>query len=190
MKPGRILPILLLIFSSSGFSQEISFFAEDLKFSLNQDRFEVDGLYYFRNNTSKEIKRMLFYPFPETAVYGPITHISIRKEGDTTSMLTRQTNEGCLFKLKIPPHGEVVYRIGYGQEMQGNEAKYIITTTQAWDAPFEMAKYQLVFPKSLKTLKSTLPPDSIATGVENVFYFWKRQNFMPNKDFEFEISND
>lgn len=179
--------MLMIIMAFQGFSQNISFFAEDLKFDLNDDRFEVDGLYHFRNNTAEEIRQMLFYPFPDTEVYGSISHVSIHPADDTTNMLSRQNEDGCLFKLKIPPNEEVVYRIGYRQQLKANKAKYIITSTQAWEAPFETAKFQLAFPKDLQTLTSSIPPDSIASGSENVTYFWNRKNFMPDRDFEFEF---
>lgn len=177
--------LIFLIFSAIG--QNISFYAEDLKFSLNKTAIEVDGLYYFRNNTGNEIKQMLFYPFPDIEKYGGITFIKIHIEGDTTSMLATQSAKGSLFKVKIPANGEVAYRINYGQKLKSGEAKYIVTTTQAWKEPFEFANYSLTFPVNMMLDSVSIAPDSTAAGAGFIKYFWERRNFMPDRDFIFWI---
>ena len=165
--------------------QNISFYAEDLNFHLTNETFEVDGLYYFRNNSGNEIKQMLFYPFPDVEKYGEISFISIHKDGDTASMLATKSVKGSLFKLNIPANGEVAYCINYGQKIKSNKAKYIITTTQAWKEPFEFANYSLNFPENISIDSISIVPDSstIQGGVNK--YFWHRKEFMPDKDFIF-----
>ena len=169
--------------------QNISFYAEDLNFYLTESTFEVDGLYYFRNNTGNEIRQMLFYPFPDIEKYGEITFIKIYIEGDTTSMLVTQSAKGSLFKVKIPGNGEVAYNINYGQKLKSSEAKYIITTTQAWNHPFEFANYSLSFPEKMIVDSVSIPPDSTAVEAGLKKYLWQRKNFMPDRDFIFWFSN-
>jgi len=169
--------------------QNLSFFAEDLHFYLNEKSFEVDGLYYFRNNTDKEIKQMLFYPFPDIAKYGDIDFIKIHIQGDTTSMLAMQSTKGSLFKVKIPAKGEVAYQINYQQRCKTNLAKYIITTTQQWNKPFEFANYSLTFPTSIIIDSISIPPDSVLNLEGENKYLWTRKNFMPIIDFEFDFSS-
>lgn len=177
--------LIYMVFSASG--QNISFYAEDLDFYLTDKTFEVDGLYYFRNNSNKEIKQMLFYPFPDIEKYGEITFIKIHIEGDTTSMLATQSAKGSLFKVKIPANGEVAYRINYEQKLKTSEAKYIITTTQAWNAPFEFADYSLSFPKAIVVDSVSITPDTTAVEAGLKKYFWQRKDFMPDRDFIFWI---
>ena len=165
--------------------QNISFYGEDLNFHLTNETFEVDGLYYFRNNSGDEIKQMLFYPFPDIAIYGQISFIKINIEGDTTSMLATQSAKGSLFKVKVPANGKVAYRINYGQKIKSNTAKYIITTTQAWKAPFEFAKYSLSFPENISIDSVSIVPDSSTIQEGEHKYFWQRKEFMPDKDFVF-----
>ena len=171
-------------------SQNISFYAEDLNFFLNEKSFEVDGLYYFRNNTDREIKLMLFYPFPDIAKYGNIDFIKIHIQGDTTSMLATQSAKGSLFKVKIPARGEIAYRINYRQKCKSNQAKYIITTTQQWNKPFELANYSLTFPESIIIDSISITPDSVFNLEGKHHYLWMRKNFMPMVDFEIEFSNN
>lgn len=169
------------------FAQQIQFFGEDLHFKYSGKLFEVEGLYYFRNLTGKEIRQVLFYPFPDTEKYGEISYITVYPENDTTSMLATQSEKGSLFKLMIPPEGEVAYRIAYGQKVEDGKARYIITTTQQWAQPFEFAKYDLTFPETLVIRSVSIPPDSIDRVNSNIIYRWEREDFMPEEDFEFNF---
>lgn len=182
--------ILFLVFTLPIFvcGQRISFFAEDLNFSLKKGLFEVEGLYYFRNLTDIEVKQMLFYPFPDVEKYGEIAYIRVTPENDTTSMLATQSQMGSMFKLIIPPYGEIACRISYGQKLISNEAMYIITTTQHWDAPFEFAKYSFSFPQNILLDSVSIPPDSTASSADGTIYFWEREGFMPQVDFIFNYS--
>jgi len=176
-----MFPVLLL-------GQRISFFKESLDFNLEENFFEVDGLYYFRNLTDREVKQMLFYPFPDVEKYGEIAYIEITRENDTLSMLATQSHNGSMFKVTIPPYGEEAYRIRYGQKLVSNEAMYIITTTQEWDLPFEKAIYTFTFPKSFTINSITIPPDSIETSADKTVYYWEREDFMPDVDFIFKFT--
>ena len=176
-----ILPVLM-------FGQRISFFREDLDFRLTKDIFEVDGLYYFRNLTDVELKQMLFYPFPDVDKYGEIAYIQINIENDTASLLATQSLKGSMFKVIIPPNGEVACRIRYGQKLISNEAMYIITTTQRWARPFEIANYSLTFPINIQLDSISMPPDSVGQSADDTKYYWKREGFMPEVDFIFRFS--
>lgn len=177
-----ILPVLI-------FGQRISFFREDLDFKLTKDIFEVDGLYYFRNLTDGELKQMLFYPFPDVEIYGKIAYIKINIENDTASLLATQSSKGSMFKVMIPPNGEVACRIRYGQKLISNEAMYIITTTQRWARPFEIANYSLTFPDNIKLDSISMPPDSISQPTGETKYYWKKEDFMPDVDFIFRFQS-
>jgi len=185
MKFKPVIVGVLLLFTLDCFSQKISFFREDLDFRLSKEIFEVDGLYFFRNNTQQKIRQMLFYPFPDIEKYGEIEYISVSRENDTTSMLATQSAHGALFKVLINPGEEVAYRIKYGQKIKSNTAKYIITTTQKWEKPFELANYSLQFPEEILLDSISIVPDSVMKNPEITRYFWHRKNFMPVCDFDF-----
>lgn len=166
-------------------SQKIDFFSEDLTFRLQKEVFEVDGLYYFRNNTDSEVRQTMMYPFPDVEKYGEITFISVHREGDTTSMLLRHTERGALFMTILQPNEEAAYHIIYRQKLKTNEARYIILTTQKWGKPFETAKYRLETPPNLNLTHISITPDSTSQQQSKRVYLWQRQNFMPEADFEF-----
>jgi hypothetical protein len=183
-----ILAFLILLAPIFASGQRVSFFAEDLNFSLDKDIFKVDGLYYFRNLTDKEVKQMLFYPFPDVERYGEIAYIRVTPQNDTTSMLATQSEKGAMFKLLIPPKEEVAYRISYGQKPISDEATYIITTTQYWKKPFEFAKYSFSFPNNISLDSISIPPDSVTSSDGNTRYYWEREGFMPEVDFIFHFT--
>jgi len=182
-----VLTFSILISGLSCFSQKIEFFKEDLKFSLHDSLFLVDGLYYFRNTTDAEVKQMLFYPFPDVEVYGEIAFIEITKAGDTVSQLATETAKGSLFKVQLPAKGEIPFHIRYGQKLKSEKARYIITTTQKWGSPFEQADYRLEVPSSVVVTNFSIPPDTLFQKDHLQIFTWKRTDFMPVVDFDFEL---
>jgi hypothetical protein len=177
----------LFIASAALPAQKISFFAEDLHFTLTENKFEVDGLYYFRNQTNQCLDQVLFYPFPEINEYGEIIFININSHGDTTQPVLRQRPTGAIFKLELKPFEEKAYRINYAQRPVSGKAKYIITTTGYWNRPFEIAKYSLTYPQTISIDSTSLPPDSILFKKDKIIYYWEKTDFMPDKDFYFEF---
>lgn len=189
MKKWLTLSALFAIaFSCAG--QKMDFFSETLTFRLQHDRLEVDGRYYFRNNADKELRQILFYPFPDVEKYGEISYISITREDDTASVLINQTLTGARFGVILAPGSEAAYHIVYRQELITNEAKYIIVTTQKWGKPFETAGYRLERPTDLELTAISIPPDTTFRTQDKFISLWSRQNFMPQEDFEFRFEKD
>jgi len=101
---------------------------------------------------------------------------------------TQQSEKGAMFKLLIPPGGELAYRIAYGQKPVSGEATYIITTTQYWKKPFEFAKYSFSYPDDLSLDFISIPPDSTSISNEKTHQYWEMENFMPEVDFIFKFT--
>ncbi len=178
-----ILIIFILLFSSLWlFPQKIDFFREDLNFRLEEDIFEVDGLYYFKNNTPDEIKQMLFYPFPDDHDYGKIRMLKISIKDDTLNQIATQSNKGALFKVKILSWDTVIYRIVYTHELLKNKAEYILTTTQKWKKPLDEANYYLSFPENILIDTISYSPDTVINKNNSTTYCWHRKNFMPDRN--------
>jgi hypothetical protein len=183
----KLIPALIFIcFAwSAGYCQKMDFYSESLTFRLQHGQFELDGLYYFRNNTQTELRQVLFYPFPDTEKYGDISYISITPKNDTTSLLIKQTDKGALFMVHLAPGQESAYHIIYRQNLASNQAKYIILTTQKWGKPFNKADYRLEVPEPIRLTNISIEPDSTFFKENQQIYIWQRKNFMPSVDFEF-----
>jgi hypothetical protein len=170
---------------SAGFSQKMDFYSESLTFRLQHGQFELDGLYYFRNNMQSELRQVLFYPFPDIERYGEVSYISVTGHGDTASVLINQTDKGALFAVHLMPDQQKAYHIIYRQRLKSNEARYIVLTTQKWGKPFEQADYRLIIPDSIRLTNISIEPDSAFLLEDQQIHLWHRENFMPVKDFEF-----
>jgi hypothetical protein len=186
-KKQVIILVLLTGLMSSLSSQNIAFFSESLTFRLQPGMFELDGLYYLRNNTDAEVRQAMFYPYPDVEKYGEVSYISVNREGDTASLLVRQRKDGAIFMVTLGAREEASLHIRYTQNLISNKAKYIVLTTQAWGKPFETANYRLEVPGSLHVTSMSIEPDTIFSAGSNRIYRWERENFMPEVDFEFEF---
>ena len=172
-------------------AQDLQFFREDLSFEIKEDYFFVDGLYYFRNTSNKELKQRLIYPFPQDPVYGKVDSLFVINIIDSTITTNMQYGDkGASFTIQIEPDSIAVYRIGYRQELKGENAEYILTTTQTWGRPFEQVNYTLVFPKELSLDSLSYMPDSLREESNRYIFFWYKENFMPDRNFKIHFSKE
>ncbi|MDA3813445.1 MAG: hypothetical protein PF570_04245, partial [Candidatus Cloacimonetes bacterium] len=144
----QIIILILIISFHLIQAQDLQFYQEDLDFKIVENYFYVNGLYYFRNNSSKEINKRLFYPFPQDEIYGKIDSIFVINIQDTLKETDIRNNQnGISFTIHIKPDTTAIYRICYRQELKEAKAEYILTTTQTWGIPFTQVNYTLAFPK-------------------------------------------
>ena len=182
--------IFILLFSFKFVqAQDLQFYQEDLDFKIEENYFYVDGLYYFRNLSNKVIKRRLFYPFPQDKVYGKVDSIFVINIQDPLKETDLRNNiKGSSFTIHIEPDTIAIYRIGYRQELKETKAEYILTTTQTWEIPFEQVNYTLEFPKEFSLDSISYMPDSLREESEKYIFFWHKENFMPDKNFEINFN--
>ena len=170
-------------------AKDLQFFREDLSFEIKEYHFYVDGLYYFRNTSNKELKQRLIYPFPQDSVYGKVDSLFVINVIDSTITINLQYGDkGASFTIQIDPDSIAVYRICYRQELKDKKAEYILTTTQTWSRPFEQVNYKLIFPKRLKLDSLSYMPDSLREESNRYIFFWHKENFMPDRNFEIRFS--
>ena len=181
--------LFILFFITDLFPLDLQFFREDLNFEIKDEYFYVDGIYYFRNLKDKEIKKILFYPFPVDTLYGEVDSIrAINVLSDSIDTIIRRNEKGAFFTLEIEPDTTVKYRISYCQKLLGNKAEYILVTTQSWGRPFEQVNYTLTFPKELILDSLSYMPDSLKDIGNKYIFYWYKENFMPDRNFKIHFS--
>jgi len=182
--------IFILLFSFQLIqAKDLQFYQEDLNFMIEENYFYVDGLYYFRNTSNKELKQRLIYPFPQDSAYGKVDSLFVVNIIDSTITTNIQKRKnGTSFTIQIDPDSTAVYRIGYRQELKDKKAEYILTTTQTWGRPFEQVNYTLTFPKELSLDSLSYMPDSLREESNRYIFFWYKENFMPDRNFEIHFS--
>ena len=170
-------------------AKDLQFFREDLSFEIKEDHFYVNGLYYFRNTSNKELKQRLIYPFPQNSAYGKVDSLFVINVIDSTITTNIQKRENCTsFTIQIDTDSTAIYRIGYRQKLKGKKAEYILTTTQTWSRPFEQVNYTLTFPKELFLDSLSYMPDSLREESNKYIFFWYKENFMPDRNFKIHFS--
>ncbi len=184
-----IIFIFVCIVSFQLQSQTIDFFREDLRFRLVENHFEVEGDYYFRNNSSKPLNLKLKYPFPVDSLFGKIDFVKCTDLSDSSNCIQSVKQDYLLFTVSMPANEISVYRIAYSQQLRGNMAMYILTTTQQWGEAFEQATYELIV-ENIQIDSLSYIPDKTEVFTDSTMFYWGKKNFMPDRNFEVFFHNN
>ena len=183
-----VIVVLVIVASTLNIkSQQVDFFREDLKFRLNEQFFEVTGDYYFRNTNNKPVSLMLIYPFPAETVYGKVEAVTCVDLSDGSNQMDTVNAERMLFSITMAANQSKVYRIGYRQQLSGNKAMYILTSTHRWGQPFEVVNYELIV-KDVRVDSISYIPDRVEVFTDSTKFYWKKRHFMPDRDFEISFN--
>ncbi|HOW24253.1 MAG TPA: hypothetical protein PK711_01165 [Bacteroidales bacterium] len=168
-------------------SQSLEFFEESLLFKISGGFFTVDGQYYFRNTGQSDIHQILFYPFPADDHPVSTDSVSVTETPVTEEqLLVHRSEKGFSFLVQLKAGEEKAYHIHYRQKVR-NHATYILTSTRHWGKPLEKAFYQLTVPLDIQIIRLSYPPDYQENNLNERIYYWFRQDFMPDRDFEIEF---
>lgn len=161
------------------------FYREDLTFILDDSSFTVSGFYYFMNTTDEDQKYDMLYPFPSNQHYGNITEVYAYVNGSPLkNVLLHYNDKAAFIKLDIETGKNTMIRIGYTQEVTGDKAEYILTSTKSWNNPLTEVNYTLIIPDTFKLDSLSYEPDFSNSKSGKVFYYYHKENFMPDKEFE------
>lgn len=186
MKRLLFLALFTLVVYPAIKAQNPNFYKEDLTFVLTDSSLAVSGYYYFHNATIKPISLNMLYPFPvNNEQYGGIRDVYAYFNGDTLNdKLINFNDQAAFVKLEIEPKQNTMLFIGYTQEISGDKAEYILTSTQTWGKPFVEADYALIIPESIRVDSLSYAPDFSETNSGNTIYYYHKEDFMPDREFE------
>ena len=160
--------------------QKLEFIGERIDFAINSERFTINGIYYFANNSQQEIKQTILFPFANNT-----DSIDVRRVYNLTHSknLSYQKLENAIaFKVLIPPKDTVKVNIAYSQKTV-TENVYILKSTQTWGQALKKANYSLTFDRSVQIDSLSLKPDHL----DNNVYYWEKQDFYPKENFKIWI---
>jgi len=161
------------------------FYREDLTFILDDSSFTVTGYYYFKNNSDENEKFDMLYPFPNREHYGKVTDVYAYKYGNPLqNALLYYSNNTAMINLEIKAGSVTMLRIGYTQELLGNKAEYVLTSTKAWGKSLKEVNYTLIAPEELQIDSLSYPPDFSNTKSGKTIYYYHKEDFMPDREFE------
>jgi hypothetical protein len=169
---------------------ELDFYREDLVFRIEDGYFHVDGDYYFRNRTDREIKKYLSYPFPQKKELGIVDSLySFNKASPEINLLVNFNQKAGVIKLHIAAKDSVVYKIGYRQKITSNIVEYILMTTYSWGKGFEYASYKLITDNSIEIESLPFDKPLVEEIEERKIYSWEFTNFLPTGNFVVLLQN-
>jgi hypothetical protein len=162
--------------------QSLQFYGEKIEICIQGEYAQVTGEYYFRNNTSRPLHQVMFYPFVMNQDLSWPDSISVYQVSEKKSLSYREAKAGILFVLVVPADSMVIYKVSYRQRTPGRKMEYILTTTQKWGHPLVFAGYSVSLPEEYKLLDISLTPDSRQIINHKQIIKINRQNYLPTKN--------
>jgi hypothetical protein len=157
--------------------QKLEFIGERIDFAINSERFTINGIYYFANNSEQKIKQTILFPFAKNT-----DSIIVKRVYNLTyseNLSYQELENAIAFKFLILPKDSVKVNIAYSQNTV-KENIYILESTQTWGQALKKANYSLTFDTSVQIDSLSLKSDSLDDNV----YYWKRQDFYPKENFK------
>jgi hypothetical protein len=155
----------------------VSFIEEYIDFSIGKQGFETNGIYVFTNNSEREIRQEIQFPF--ALGIDSIEVLRVYNFSYNKNIFYRSLNKSISFLLEIQPLDTVYVSISYTQTLLKNNI-YILRSTQAWGKPLQKAQYSLTVQDALSIETISYHPDS---QKDNVYYL-EKYDFLPSKDIE------
>ena len=189
MKRVTLILLLLVLMSGGIISQPLDFYREDLTFILDDSSFTVTGYYYFKNTGADNEKIDMLYPFPEDPSFGKISDVYAYKHGlPLKNALLHYDNDAAIVNLEITAGQSSMVRIGYTQELKGKKAEYILMSTKALGKSLKEVNYTLIAPLQMKIDSLSYPPDFRNDKSGKSIYYYHKENFKPDREFEIYFS--
>lgn len=169
--------LLLMVLPLNVLAQKgLEFIVESIDFSMDRERFAINGIYYFVNGSNHEVWRTILFPFaPNT------DSVMVKRVYNLTyseNLSYRPLENAISFGIRILPLDTVMVNIAYSQNTV-KENIYILESTQTWGDALQWADYSLTFDPSVAIDSLSLAPDSIGDGI----YLWIKKNFYPHENF-------
>jgi hypothetical protein len=164
----------------------VDFYREKVTMKISNGYLEVEGIYYFRNNTGKSKNFPIVYPFPIDDYHHAPDSISIQfdngEENKNIEFGLGKSAESvhCLIPLALGDSN--IMTAMYRQKLKDKKARYILTTTSYWGKPFEYAEYHVFVPLSFDSVYVNYRSSSEIVNETERHYYFSGNDFMPDKD--------
>jgi|GEM_PF-1947250 len=165
--------------------KKLCFEEEELTFILDKDVFTVQGVYRF--SSPEEGDFYIQYPFPSDSIYSKPFDVAVRyfNSGKGIDFKPDRNFENIRFKTLVNKNTPVF--IQYSQSLKTHKARYILLTTKYWNVPLKRSSFKLVTDTCTVIRSFSYEPEKqIVVGSQKI-YFWTKEQFWPQKDFEIEF---
>lgn len=159
--------------------------------TINDNKFFIDGIYYFNNNTDKTQKNLIYFPVNSTCVNSKLDSVKVNNLlRMQTIAISKKTTNGFFFVLEVDARDSTLYQIKYQQDICCDSVIYTLKSTQTWGKPLSLGIYKLIVPKSVKVKYFSYEPDNKYYFDNFYVYFWQKRDFFPDQDMIFKFKNN
>lgn len=174
-----VLLTITFIFSLGQFPD---FYRENIHITVKDYGAEVDGYYYLFNNSVDNMKVALAYPFPISKDLRFPSEISVFDNTHKNKISYKKSKNFISFLVPISALDSTITLINYTQECTDNYFEYILTSTKAWGKPLELAEFTIGIDSNLKLISHSYNFDSTYSNKDKTYYYFKRENFLPDEN--------
>jgi hypothetical protein len=177
------------------------FDSEIVRLVIEPDTVEVTGHYWLLRDPAYQRELRLFYPYPEDSLLGDARTLSLEwrvpgrawrdapfQEVDGMPPVPGTTTPyGARWQIPAAPGDTLEIRTVYRQVLRSSYARYIVTTTRAWQRPLTRARFEIELPPGATPVRFSFPfrwheEDDGGGG----YYLYETTRFMPDEDIVVE----
>lgn len=166
--------------------RKVEFYREKIIMRIQKDYLEVNGIYYFRNNTAGINSLPIVYPFPvDESHFPPDSILVTSKTTDSKKPIKHKAYKNgdkisCILPLEAGDCN--IMEVYYRQKLKEKRARYILTTTSRWGKPFDFAEYEIFISTDFDSVNVNYPCDLDHQDEKWQKFYFSAKNFMPDKD--------
>jgi hypothetical protein len=162
----------------------VRFWREYVTVEPSQGSTRVSALYYFRNDSDRRVRQGILYPFPVDRfhLYPRVVRVWKKSGDDLRPMGFVHRDRHVLWNMQLEAREEMVVRVDYIQDIRRPVAIYIVTTTQEWRRPIEIAEFEFRVPAGLDSVRLSFEPDRREVDGDTIVYYVRYDDFMPDED--------
>ena len=174
--------ITLIVTFTLSLGQFPDFYRENINITVKDYIADVEGYYYFFNNSVDDTKIALAYPFPINEELKFPSALYVFDNTHKNELPYRKREKSISFPVPISALDSTIVLINYTQECTNNYFEYIITSTKYWGKPLELAEFTIEIDSSLKLISHSYDFDSTYQKKDKSYYYFKRENFFPDEN--------
>lgn len=168
--------VLLAVSCPKPAPSPLHFAREEVSLTVRPGCVEVFGVYHFACLAKEPFMAQLFYPFPLDSFHRYPDSIAV------PGRRFERADSGISFYAKFRPGKEDSVATFYRQPLNGNRARYIVTTTRKWKRPIDAARFQVTVSVGLRNPKLNYQPDSTSRADSTITYWFTCRSFFPSED--------
>jgi hypothetical protein len=162
----------------------LHFFREHVTVEPSDGRVRVVGIYHFRNESDRPLETGIRYPFPVDRNHMNPFRVRVWEfvNDEPRPVGFVHGDMSVAWRMEFSPREERSVRVEYVQEIKRNRATYIVTTTQAWRRPIDLAEFEFRVPAHLEDVELSFEPDRADVEGDTIVYYMRAESFLPDAD--------